>query len=261
MATKKGLLISGKVGPHIYKIVKGEQIITSRMAPGTMKRTEEMINNNNTFGMATSLASQVRKSLVIPLNGFQDNEMINRLNSKMVKILGQYRDAVSREYRFEGNSFERLEGFEFNVNSNVRDLFKAMPVTTLEDGMLSIKFKSFGIPGMLKFPFKSYHCKLSVCLSLFRLQDGTRIATAESQMIEITKDKTTVGPFKFTFTVPPGCFYVVSLFLEYAIASKIGWKSIHSKNFNPGVICAAQISEGVEEGDSLRSWIKMMKYK
>lgn len=260
MATKKGLLVSGKIGPHIYKAVNGIQIITSAMPAGTMKKTEAMHKHNATFGMATSLAAQVRKSLIVPLNCFEDSEMTNRLNSHMIKILGICRDVDTREFKFEQDSFQRLAGFEFNKNSNVTRLFQAIPTTVLTDNILTVNFKGFKIPNQLKFPLKSYQCKITVYLSLFRLAHGLRTITAESQTIEITKDKTAVHPFEFKFQVPNGCFYIVSLFLHYATAGPEGWRSDNSKKLNPGYICAAQISEGEDGGDDARTWIKMTKY-
>lgn len=260
MATQKGLLISGKVGPHIYKIVRGKQIITSKAAPGTMKKSVAMVKHSKTFGKATSIAAHLRKSLIVPLNGFHDAEMVNRLNSQLVKILAQSNNAVTGGFNFDPDSFKRLEGFEFNNNSNVKDLFKLLPTTSIINDGLTVKIKGFNIPGMLKFPFKSYHCKLIVSLSLFRLQHGTRLASAESQFVEVTKDKTKAGPFEFNFRVPTGCFFVISFFLEFATATKLGWKAINDREFNPGCICAAQIAEGEEEEDVSRNWIKMMKY-
>jgi hypothetical protein len=260
MATQKGLMISGKVGPHIYKIVNGKQIITSRAAPGSMKKSPAMLNYSKTFGMASSLGAQLRKSLVGSLNGFHDSEMVNRLNSHMVKILAQQRNALTGNYNFEPDSFKRLEGFEFNSNSNVKDLFKLTPTSSILDGTLSVKIKGFDVPRTLKFPATTYHCKFTLALSLFRLKNGSRLNLAETQTVEITKDKSKVGPFEFNFRIPDGCFYVLSLFLDYATAGKLGWKSIHDKEFNPGCICAARFAEGTDVGDPMRHWVKMMKY-
>jgi hypothetical protein len=48
-----------------------------------------------------------------------------------------------------------------------------MPTSSIVNGTLSVKIKGFDMPGTLKFPAKSYHCKFTIALSLFRLKNGT----------------------------------------------------------------------------------------
>ena len=87
MAKKRGELFTGVLGPFVYRIVKGKQIITARIRKGTMKQTQNTKDFSNTFGMAAKFAAALRKTIVIQLNGFFDDGMRNRLNGLATKIL------------------------------------------------------------------------------------------------------------------------------------------------------------------------------
>ncbi|SDZ84868.1 hypothetical protein [Pedobacter hartonius] len=261
MARQNGKFISGVLGPLVYRVVNGKQIISTKTAPGTIKQTTDTKRSADTFGMGSSLGASIRKTLAGQLSGFYDIGMISRLNGKMAEILGTCRNPKSRLYQFETNSFSRLDDFEFNANSEATNLLSKAPTVVLRDGILTIMLPKLVILQHLKFPNRSYKCEISFNVSLFRLRDGLMKAFPDTQSFLITKNMKEVDPDEFIFAVPDGCLCVVSVFLNYLTAEKTGWKSINSKKFNPGCICAALISPGAYKDDGHIIWTKMTKFE
>lgn len=261
MASKKGEFFTGIIGNMVYRVMNGKQVVSSRMEPGTMKQTKATKAASGNFGEATALAAQLRRTLAIQLEGLYGDPMRNRLNGLLNKVLHESRDNVTKRFEFTVDSFNRLAGFEFNVDSKLTDYVLKMPLLDCRDGGVNINFSGFQGPGLFKFPPRSLRCKLTFTLSLFRLKQGKMVVLAESQSILLSKNGYLQEPEIFSFKVPDGCLYVVGMFLEYHSAGKSGWRVINNMTFSPGCIFAAGITEGKENGDSMLVWKKMKKLK
>jgi hypothetical protein len=260
MARQNGKFISGVVGPVVYSVRNGKQIVSVKAAPGAIRQTKNTKRSADTFGMGSSLGASIRKTLADQLFGLYDSGMINRLNGSMVEILGACRNPASGLYQFEMDSFSRLDEFEFNANSEVSNLLGRSPRVTLEDGIVSVLFHQSERLQYLKFPHRTFKCDININVSLFRLRDGLMKALPDTQSLVITKDMKEIGPYEFNFAVPDGCLCVVSTFLLYSTAEKTGWKSINNKKFNPGCICVALISPGTYKDEDNITWSKMTKF-
>jgi hypothetical protein len=261
MASKKGEFFTGIIGNMVYRVMNGKQVVSSRVEPGTMKQTKATKTASGNFAAATALAAQLRRTLAIQLEGLYGDPMRNRLNGLFNKILTESRDPISKRFEFNTESFSRLAGFEFDLDSKVTDHALQMPVLDRLAERIDISFSGHQDPGMFKFPKRSLRCKLTFTLSLFRLKQGKMIALAESQSILLSKNEYLQQPAILTFNVPDGCLYVVGMFLEYQGAGKAGWRVINNLMFSPGCICIAGITAGKETGNSTGVWKKMDKLK
>lgn len=260
MATHDGKFLRGVLGELVFKEVNGKQVVTKRIPPGTMKKTAGMKRSTNTFGMAASLAAAIRNTFSVQINHFQDGMANPRLTGEMCKILGNARDPGSLLYSFHRNSFKGLIGFEFNQLSKVKNLMAGLPKVDLTDGILKVEIYEMLIPRELKFPAGSFQCKLSVCVSLFRLKDGLATELPEVKTVEIAMNKDRLPWQEFQFEVPAGCLCITSIFLEYATAGKNGWEVLNNYRLNPGSICGAIITPGAYQNKGKRTWVDMVSF-
>lgn len=260
MATHDGKFLRGVLGELIFKKVNGKQVVTKRIAPGTMKKTAGMKRSANTFGMASSLAAAIRSTFSVQINHFEDGTANSRLTGEICKILNNARDPGSLLYSFDRNSFKGLIGFEFNQLSKVKNLMTALPEVHLKDGILKVEIYEMLIPRELKFPAKSFQCKLSVCVSLFRLKDGLVTKLPEVKTAEIAMNKDRLPWQEFQFEVPAGCLCLTSIFLEYAAVGKNGWEVLNNYRLNPGCICDAVITPGNYQNQGKRTWVDMVSF-
>lgn len=116
MATRKGKFLQGVLGSFVYRVVNGQQQVSSKPVPGTMKQTAATKAAFRNFRMASSLGGSIRNSLSDWINGYADWQIVNRLVSNLSAALIICQNADTRLYSFEENSFASLEGFEFNIN-------------------------------------------------------------------------------------------------------------------------------------------------
>jgi len=63
MAKLIGNLLSGSLGPYIFRIVKGKQIVSLKPASGTINQSVATKVASEVFGKASTLGRQVRKTL------------------------------------------------------------------------------------------------------------------------------------------------------------------------------------------------------
>jgi len=260
MARKNGDLISGVLGPLVFRVINGVQYIKLKSAPGTMKQTVETKRAAKTFGMGSSLGSKIRGTLKEQLLGLSNPGIKNRLSGRLAQILGSCRVTKSKRYHFDRDSFTGLDHFEFDARSTVAKLLGRPPVVVLTENKITVQLPQLYIPSQLKFPYNGFQCKVNVSVSLFRLRDGLYKADANTQTMVCNKNMEKTDAHEFKFSVPNGCLCIVSLFLVYETAGGKGFKPINSKSFNPGCICKTFLTEGdYQAGDEI-VWKEMKKF-
>jgi hypothetical protein len=260
MAKLIGSLLSGIIGPYKFSIRNGKQIVSKKITPGTMKQSKATKAVSQVFGRASSLGAKFRKTLAIQYFDLFNADAINGLNRLMFPLLNRCRDVITGQYSFEVDSFSALEKFEFNLNSKVSSMMSKIPVISLNGNVLKVMLLQLSVPRDFKFPGRDIRCEIRVALSLFRLHDGFMVALAESQGIMIMKQDGIAGPHDFSFDVPAGTLCIVTLFLDYYTANKVGWVLIKDRTFSPGCICGAVITPGTNHQDDNRRWTKIPKF-
>ena len=260
MAVQNGSFIQGRIGNLLYRIVKGRQIISQLPVKGTKKMSEKSINDCDTFGMATSLSSAMRKSISQLLGKNTDMDMVNRLNSGMSKIIKLGRDMKTLDYSFKENSFSSINGFEFNADS---PLFPMLPVTVSDyknDGIIEVNLPEADISREIRFPDKAYECTVQVSLSCFRIWEGLAVAKADTQAVTITRAVPRTADTTLQFKVPDGCLCMVTVVLEYYKFRNGQLILINRKNLQPASILKLFLTPGRYQGKDGRKWVKMIKF-
>lgn len=253
--------IIGSVGPLVYKFVDGEVRVSIKPGKGGVKQTLATKQAFNTFGMAASLGKAIRNNLMYQLNGLADFHLPGRLVSALSKILIHCRDRTTRLYQFEENSFKPLVGIEFNIKSPLAKSLYVEPFVVINNGILKVVIPKNINKIDLKFPAKTFHFRMIVNLSLFRLGEGLTLVMPESQEILLSLDKDELPEQELNFILPAGCLCVTSVFIQFARDKSEGSLSFNSKIFNPGKILSAVITPGVYTENIKRHWGDMKVYQ
>jgi len=105
----------------MYRIVRGRQLISQNLAPGTKRMFKKNINEDNTFGMITSLCCAIRKSIYLLLDDNVDMDIVSRLNAWMLPIESYHCKVLVNppdNYRSCKTGEGRLPGYPANFRSH-----------------------------------------------------------------------------------------------------------------------------------------------
>lgn len=257
MAIIENEIIRGLLGPVIFKYRNGKQLITAKMAKGTMRQTKATIKAGGNFGMANVFASDIKRCLSMVLNNFQDADMFKRLCKTLYAAFLTTRLPGSNLFDFKADSFNALIGFDFNIRSSLKSYLKVTPVVTRTAGRVSVYIPELDQPKTLLYQSDAFICDIVASLSLFRLKDGLRAYESENQTIRLRRNKIGIDAHEFIFNVPDGCFCLISLSLYYFAVRKTHVELLNTNKFNPSMICDAFITAGIYEDIDNRDWTKM----
>ena len=251
MGTFNGKHFTGPVGPVIFRKRKGKQVVCAKPLPGTMKQTENTKKASGTFGMASLMVKHIKEGYSEEIMGYHDGTLHNRLMTSINPVLSQCRDLSTMSYNFGVNSFKRLNGLNFNVESPLHKYLGFDPGIMLEGNSLRVEFPSTNAKRNIKFIRNSNACHLTMSLLLFNLKDGKRLNEPLNQTVILAKkEQEQLGGQEFTFTVPDGCLCLLSIFLQYYDYDHL----LNNPLMSPGAICFAQLVPGDFEGEDLNVW-------
>lgn len=261
MAKFNGKFLSGVIGGLVFKKVGNKQIVTTKRAAGSTKFTLGSIKAANTFGMASKLGSHIFNEFSDEIIGFHDGTMFQRLTRELNLVLNLCRDFKTMEYSYDAGSFDRLNGLDFNIESPVRDSFKRYPEINLTGQSLQVSLPEFAVKKFLSFPAHSSVCEFTVAITLFRLKDGMKMQTTESQSVVVERSTLISKKHNFEFIIPDGCLCVVGLFLKFFVSGTSFPMLINTKKFSPGGICKAFSTPGIFVKNDKRFWVAMHDLK
>ncbi|WP_285057411.1 hypothetical protein [Pedobacter ginsengisoli] len=258
MAKLDGKFLRGMIGPVVNKKYRGIQVITQSPRYDPNKRTEPSKKAAVKFGVASNLAASIRGNFYNVIVQLYDGPMINRLLKEVRIILGQSLDQETDTFNFDSESFSRLNGFEFNEESPVRDNLFVQPATMLIGQNLQVQFPDIHIPRDLKFPKTSNICMLGVAVGMYDLSYG-RMILSPVQSVEIinSPDGVVIPAKQFDFEIEPGCLCIVVISLQYLKTTFAGKMLINDKQFSPCGILSATIAGGQVDELKTKHWKKM----
>ena len=244
MAIFDGKRLRGIVGNIVFKDGKDKKNTIVQQAPAVVRQSEKTKVASKVFGQGSVLAGVIRRAMEIITRECYDSGMCNRFNKPVRDILNKCFDKETETYHFQGNSFESLIGFEFNLQSLVTNSLYVKPVVSLNDSQLQVSLPEIQVKQQLKFPVGANLCEIGVVVCFLALEQGVK-QDELFQSIEIGSDATVLPAHDFTFEVPEGCLCVVGLGLNY-FHKQNDIKTVKThKTFNPANICGAIITEGV----------------
>ncbi|WP_235884560.1 DUF1398 domain-containing protein [Pedobacter hiemivivus] len=255
MAKFDGKFLTGVIGPAVFKKYRNMQLVTGKSRLTKEKQTENTHKAATQFGIASTLAEQFRRDATEIITDFYDGTMVYRFRTDVQKALKQAFDAQSEAYRFTTNSFDRLNGFEFNADSPVMDNFFAQPEQTINGNILTIKLPEMHVSKDMKFPAKATSCLLNIAVGMFDLTYGNR-TMCPIQSIEIPNgSKDSVMPAQeLNFEIEPGCLCISMFSFQFIQKTFSGNLIINSKSFNPVAVFRAVIADGTVDQEQTKDW-------
>jgi len=261
MAILLGNLLSGSIGPYVFRIVNGKQVVSLKPAAGEIKQSAATKRVNKFFGDAATLGAHIRKTLAGEYPKLFKIDAINQISARLIKCLKSGYDPVEGKYEFTEDRFDPMVGLEFNKRSQVKNLVNVWHKIELHGNILRVNMSEIYVQQDVKFPRDSVRCEIVVALSLFRLHDGKMVEVAERQSISFNFNQIIIKPFAFDFDVPPGCLCLVSMFLNYSSNSNSAWYTYRDHITSPGCFCGAVVTPGKYQNNDRRKWIKSIKLK
>jgi hypothetical protein len=257
MAVFDGKNLSGVTGPLSFREYKKSQVVQTNPGKGRVKQALTTKKSAATFAVSGNLARSVNKKFSPILNKFQDGAMYNRLNAKLAMIYDSARNRETGKLEFNQDSFEILQGLQFNIESEAVATFRVLPKWSYADNVLKISLRSFKVPEQLKFPVDVFYCKLTFYTLLYDLLNQQTVKVPEEHSITITKMDQTVEPQEFIFDVPNGTLAITGMFLEFYNESR-GFRTLFiNKHFFPASICATVLVPGTFNDSRNRLFEKM----
>lgn len=260
MATQKGKFIKGTVGPVVYRPYRGKQVIQARPNFTALSQSKGTKEAASIFGIASNLAGEIRNHLE-PGTGFSDGTMFIRLTAELLYVLRGAKNPGAKKYNFKARSFERLDGFEFNINSPLRKQIFVAPVLRQEPDRIIVELPEMKIPQDLKFPKEASACLLGVSMVSFDLDYG-HVKPSELQYTELPYGYhyTPYPARNFEFELVPGCLGIVVMSLNYVSKTFNGNLVLNSKLFSPAVVLKAFVADGQVDPELTKSW-KSIQFK
>jgi hypothetical protein len=255
MANIQGEFFRGVMGDLVFRVVNGRQIVQKRVAPGTIKHTSATKRSSKTFGRAATFAAQLRDTVSAQIKNRPYTGMPSQLNGRMFSALSAMPSSNKNNLLPGEKMFEGLEGFEMNAEHPLKRKLSQLPAIQLENEELIVAFPELTVPELLKFPYNSDRCKLSVTVSLFRLQDGKRVKRSLVQDEILLQALAPFEAFSFRYIVPQSCFYVVILWMEFSDFMTTGSKIKRDPGLDAACICQARIASGGYTGKDNYLWV------
>ena len=241
-----GKFFTGPIGPVTFRKSKGKQIVSARPLPGTMKQTENTKKASGTFGMASLLTSNIRQGFSNDICNLHDGDIHSRLMVILNPVLSQCRDLETMKYSFEANSFNPLQGLEFNIESPLRKQLGSLPEIKLEKNKLQVLFPTGKMIKKIKFIKGSSYCTITASLLLFGLKHSLR-SKAVQQTLKLSKSDTeSSAKINFDYLVPDGCFCLLGIFLNYHNYKYM----LNTNRMSPAAICFAAVLPGDFGGEN-----------
>lgn len=242
--------LRGPVGPVNFRNVKGRLIVSAKVAPGTKKQTKASIVTANNFGKASATGLQIRASYRQQIVEMPDGEMHRRLNKEFTTIYNSDLDKESGTFHFNADSFNALTNFEFNDTSRLKNKMIVQPDFVLEDSRLTIRFPYDRERKFLKFPAAASVCELCMVVTYLKMDDRTCLRKPLLEEVMVEKDNNYPMGQHFTFDVPEGCVFLLSIFLKFNNSPG----AENYKNQNAGAICYTTFSPGLYTGEVINRW-------
>lgn len=244
MARMDGKFIRGIAGDLTFRKVKDQQIVQGKTKKKQIDMTAATCNAAFIFGRASTLASYIRVE-IDPIIGFYDGGMISRFTGECNQILQQAATAEENVYDYSQTHFNRLNGFEFNIESPVKNYLFAQPIVTLTEQTVTIDLPEIKIPKELKFPENAQYCTVAFSVSLFDLNTNQYFSN-EIKSFEIEwKPKAFSFPAQqLVFEGSPGCLCIIALALYYSERTFAGKAVLNNKKLSPSAILKADFCPG-----------------
>ena len=253
MAIIKGKHLKGTIGPVVVKQRGTQSIISS--TPRHMAQTGATKKSAALYGQVISPLSMKLRKAFSQVSNFYDGTMVNRMNAEIATIIHQHRND-NDSFTFFSDSFNRLIGFEFNQDSQVRNHLLISPTVAITPTTISIDLRGFLVRQNLKFPKGADTCEINFQLVFVGLSEGKYLRN-NTETIVVPQSQAWNDPVSFTYPLPQGVICLLSVGLCY-MGKVLGRPTcLNEKTFNPVAILGAYYQSGEFNPLDIKGWKKL----
>ncbi|KLT67547.1 hypothetical protein [Pedobacter sp. BMA] len=236
MAIFYGKNIKGSLAGMVFSQVGDITVVRSK--PEEVKQTAATKRAAAIFGKYISPFARVVRTALTPIhNRWYDLKMANRMNSQISTILYQHRQADGT-FLFSNQSFDRLNGFNFNAGSLLEDSLLKFPAITWGDQKFSIMVPQYLIKD-IRYPLGFSHSQLNIRVDYFNLEKGTHSFSDLSSYDFIRYVDGPTGE-NFEFDFPARCLVIISASVLFVGNHSSSSVIFNSKAFHPAGIIGAR---------------------
>lgn len=258
MAKYDGKFIRGVVGKGIFRELNGQQIIQGKTEKPRIARTVATEKAATIFGVSSYFSSYIRDNFSAVIRGRYDTHMCTRLSSQVLQCFRAAAIPNSEFYDFTSTSFNRLIGFEFNLKSQLKDMFFAQPLVQIHNTQMLVVIPEMILKEDLKFPRRAKKCKLVLSHVEYDLTNGYYNEIDNVVIDIIYNEQNPVFPaHSKMFNIHPGCFSTLSISFQFIETTFIGDNFINDKDYNPVAILSAYIVDGKADKSVTEKWHQM----
>jgi len=245
MARLNGKFISGVAGPVIFKKVGNKQFVTGKCSKPQIDMTEATYNAAFIFGRASTLAAYIRNK-ASDIIRYYDSGMISKLTGECNRIVQKTADSAFTLNTSDHDYFERLNGFEFNIESPVRSYLFAQPKVSTTEEKVVIDFPEMDIPKDLAFAPKAKCCTVAVKVLLLDLHHELLLTQdIQSFDIQLNANSYILPKQQLTFEGAAGSLCIVYLSLFYTERTFAGNIILNNQQLSPCAILKATFCPGI----------------
>jgi len=253
MAIRKGKSLSGSIDNFVYRKWRKLDIVQSAPGKGCVKQTEATKKASSLFGTASGMATHIRQMLNYFILPSYDGSHHNRITTLLKSILEKCLDKATYTYIFAPDSFERLNGLEFNTNSPLTSYMKIIPTSSYKAGILTVTFPELINKQEFVFPKETSSCIITIGTESYDLQGMRRTQAYKLHSFEVDHQQKLIESHSIEFEVPDGCLCITGITLHYYLTDRFGKNRVNDKTLNPSGICGAIITPGeLKEEQKLR---------
>jgi len=252
----------GKIGKVIKRRYKKMIILQEAPGKGGVRQTEDTKRSASAFGQVSSWGAMIRESFTPLIMGYYDTVMTSRLTGYLNMYLKGCYNREDKTWNFEKNTLKALEGFEFNIDSTVRNSFFVTPEYSLDNNQLTIKYPEFVVGKNFKFPKDASSAEITIMVAEFNLEKSLRSTKVKTESIEFTSyENPNIAATEFTFEVTEGCLCIASVGVKYFKRSAKWALLKNTKDFSPAAIICALFNVGdfiVDKKDGWKDKVKKL---
>lgn len=188
--------IRGKVGPVVYRVLNGKNIIQSK--PGKVKQSKATQESSQEFAYIQNSAKRLRQYFYPAVQYLEDKKMANRFASQLYKILTQNSQHPKGERDLLNTDLSPIEGFQFNVNSPTDQFLKAkLEIQLNEQACLVIKVPALNLQNDFLWLSEASHAQIHVWVGAVDPENWKEI-NLQDFSIPLERGKPQIDPSEFT---------------------------------------------------------------
>lgn len=239
MAIFDGKNLRGSLGNLSFSKQGKKTIVKSKPGIGGVRQTEATKKCASVFGKHISpFAKQIRLAFQPTHQGFYDGAMVNRMNSAISTIIHQHL-LVDDAFDFTEHSFQRLDGFDFNIESPLGKHLLLLPEVSVDGQQLNFYLKDFQIAKNIRFPKNCRFCVLQTQVVLIN-KAAHRTFSYPTERIMLNKTAKAFKGINLRFACQPGEVVMIGIALNFT-ESEYSLHSPNGKLFHPAGIVATRV--------------------